>query len=181
MNVCPRLSDGTKYFFSNFTQPPPLLLCVPLFPSLTWACYLASIDLPFFMTGLMKWRREKREICPSETSLNQCDVFTPALRWSDTHSLQPSFPSQAAQTLCSLDTVAQRKTELFELSTCRQTAETVGCGGNLHSGAAVVDSTWASPLLSEGEVRVICSRFLWSICQSNNSPLLCDLISWLCR
>lgn len=35
-----------------------------------------SIDLPPFMSCLMK-RESKKEICPSETSLDQCDVFIP--------------------------------------------------------------------------------------------------------
>lgn len=59
-----------RHFISLF--PPPVLPS----PVRGVSALSPSIDLPPFMSCLMK-RGSKKEICPSETRLDQRDVFTP--------------------------------------------------------------------------------------------------------
>lgn len=124
-----------------------------------------SIHLPSFMSGLMKRRSKKGEICPSETSLNQRDVFTPELRWA----CRPQFSGrQPRLLLCRAE--EDRAFELSTLLTHRNTQSmpTADRGGNLHLGTTVADSTSACSVQSEGEVRVIYCQVLQSIHQSIN-------------
>lgn len=65
----------------HFTQYKAVHLSISFSPILTWVCYL-----PHWSASLYEWPNEAKEreeeICPPETRVNQCDIFTSELRWA---------------------------------------------------------------------------------------------------
>lgn len=80
-----------RTFISHSVKP-----FIYLFPFLSFwhECAISLHWSPFLYEWPNEAREPKEEICPSETSLNQCDVFTPNLRWA----CRPNFSAMAAQT-----------------------------------------------------------------------------------
>lgn len=146
------LASGCQILHNlHFTQYKAVHLSISLFLILTWVCHWSAF--------LYEWPNEakerKAEICPFETPVNQCDIFTPELRLA----CRPHFSGWQHRLLYRCG----KEGTTFELSTHlthKQWMPATDWGGNLHSDASVGDFPSASTVLSEAEVRVICSQFI---------------------